>query len=61
MTMPIERTRALIYAYEYLIERQNASGLTIEEKREIATILRHYPTPREIRFEATRLERKRPD
>jgi hypothetical protein len=52
MTMPFERTRALIFAYEYLTERKIAPGLTPEERREIDVVLRHYPTPREIKAEA---------
>lgn len=52
MTMPFERTRALIFAFEYLTERRRAPDLTAEERREIDVVLRHYPTPQEISTEA---------
>lgn len=52
MTMPFERTRALIFAYEYLTERRSNSNLPEQEKREIDVVLRHFPTPSEVRREA---------
>lgn len=52
MTMAHERTRALIFAFEYLSERKRAQGLTVEDRRELDVVLRHYPTPREIKAQA---------
>jgi hypothetical protein len=45
MTMPSERTRALRWAYELLVELQQAEKLTDAQKRQVKAVLRHYPTP----------------
>ena len=48
MTMPHERTRALIWAGEFLRDA-NAGKLSLEDLREQArSILRHYPSVEEI-------------
>lgn len=49
MTMPNERYRALVWAGEYLRQRRQDSNLSEEARREIATILRHYPDRHELR------------
>ena len=55
MTMPSERTRALLWAYELLVELRSADNLTEPQKQQVRTVLRHYPTPPEIKSQA-RLE-----
>ena len=57
MTMPDERLRALVWAGEYLRERRRDQTLSEEARREIVTILRHYPEPWELRD----LARRHPD
>ncbi len=54
MTMPNERYRALAWAGEYLRERRQDPALSDEDRREIATILRHYPDRHELRDLARR-------
>lgn len=49
MTTPTERFRALVWAGEYLRKQRQDPDLSDEERREIATILRHYPEPYELR------------
>lgn len=57
MTTPTERYRALVWAGEYLRKRRQDPDLSDEERREISTILRHYPEPYELRD----LARRHPD
>jgi hypothetical protein len=49
MTVPNERTRALRYGWEYLSELRDADNMTKEQRRQIELILRHYPSPAEIK------------
>lgn len=51
MTMPNERTRALIMAGDFLRELLPLSGASDELKRQARVILRHYPTENEIDHE----------
>lgn len=55
MTMPSERTRALLWAYELLVELRSADNLTESQKQQVRAVLRHYPTPMETMNQA-RLE-----
>lgn len=48
MTLPIERTRALRWGWEFLWELRSAGGLTTGQQRSVEQILAHYPTPMEI-------------
>lgn len=52
MTMPSERTRALRWAGEFLQEAIEVPELPLELKRQIKTILRHYPGASEIAHQA---------
>ena len=52
MTMPSERTRALRWAGEFLQEAMEVPELPLELKRQIRTILRHYPSASEIAHQA---------
>jgi hypothetical protein len=49
MTTPSERTRSLRYAYEFLTEVSALEDLPPEFRKNALTILRHYPSPREIK------------
>ena len=49
MTMPDERTRALRFGWEFLLELQDAANLTDGQQSLIKGILRHYPTGSEIK------------
>lgn len=48
MTTPIERTRALRMAWEFLWEMQSADNLSAELKAFVKRALEHYPSPEEI-------------
>ncbi len=48
MTLPIERTRALRWGWEFLWDLRSAGGLTTVQQRSVEQILAHYPTPMEI-------------
>lgn len=52
MTMPAERSRALRWGYEFLVEAANHDGCPGHFRNQAATILRHYPTPKAIAAEA---------
>ncbi|MBT9508194.1 BPSL0761 family protein [Rhodoferax sp.] len=52
MTMPHERTRAVRYGWEYLIELQESGNITEDQRHQIESILRHYPSGGEIKFSA---------
>ncbi|MDO8767505.1 MAG: BPSL0761 family protein [Burkholderiaceae bacterium] len=52
MTMPDERTRALRGAGEFLRKVQLGEGFSLEAKREVQYILRHYPADHEIKLQA---------
>lgn len=49
MTTPTERTRALRWAFEFMTEIQRSPVCTDAMRREAKVILRHYPTPQEIK------------
>lgn len=49
MTTPDERTRALRWAWEFLFEIQSKPDAEPELRRQANAILRHYPTPDQIR------------
>lgn len=48
MTVPYERTRALRFGWEFLVELQEADNLNNDQKRQLENIVRHYPTNAEI-------------
>jgi hypothetical protein len=50
MTMPHERTRALRYGWEYLIELQESNNISEEQRHQVALIVRHYPSAGEIKL-----------
>ena len=52
MTMPVERTRALRWAGEFLLKVQRGDEFSAEIKREVKFILRHYPRDFEIKLQA---------
>jgi hypothetical protein len=52
MTMPAERTRALRFAGEFLNELRESGELSEKRTREVISILRHYPSMREIAHQA---------
>ena len=52
MTMPNERTRAIVFAYEFLkrLSAKRIAGTTDEMKKEADWVLRHFPSPYELEF-----------
>lgn len=52
MTMPAERTRALRWGYEFLVEAATHGGCPGHFRTQAAALLRHYPTPKAIAAEA---------
>lgn len=48
MTVPYERTRALRFGWEFLVELQAADNLSNAQKLQLENIVRHYPTNAEI-------------
>ncbi len=48
MTLPIERTRALRWGWEFLWDLRSAGNLTTGQHQTVEQILAHYPTPTEI-------------
>jgi hypothetical protein len=56
MTMPHERTRALLFGGEFLIDLRESNGLSIETQATVEVILRHYPSASEIRAWAEEYE-----
>jgi hypothetical protein len=60
MTMPNERTRALIQARDFLVELSSDAALPEVAQRQALQLLRHYPSSREILL-AGRLEEQRKD
>lgn len=48
MTMPNERTRALLMAGDLLRELLNSEDLPEEIRRQIVVVLRHYPESDDI-------------
>lgn len=49
MTMPYERTRALRFGWEFLLEMRDSDCLTDEQRANVEEILRHYPSGAEIK------------
>lgn len=60
MTMPSERTRALIQTRDLLVELAQDSALSESIRRQARQLLRHYPTSNEI-LRARQLEERRVD
>lgn len=60
MTMPSERTRALIQTRELLVELAQDASLSESIRRQARQLLRHYPTSNEI-LRAGQLEERRVD
>lgn len=52
MTTATERTRALRWAGEFLREIQSSADAFPDLRRQALAILRHYPTPDEIKAKA---------
>jgi hypothetical protein len=48
MTMPGERTRALVWAGGFLIELARDDRLTVDVRRSAVVIARHFPTIEQI-------------
>ena len=57
MTMPNERTRALIWAGEFLREMRRCDSVPENLKTKARQILRHYPASYEIQQAATMSDR----
>lgn len=49
MTMPDERTRALRFGWEFLLELRNEDSLTDAQRSTVEELLRHYPSGAEIK------------
>jgi hypothetical protein len=60
MTMPSERTRALIQTRDLLVELAQDSALSESIRRQARQLLRHYPTSSEI-LRAGQIEERRVD
>ncbi|MBD0682683.1 BPSL0761 family protein [Pseudomonas sp. PSB11] len=60
MTMPSERTRALIQTRDFLVEIAQDSAMSESFRRQARKLLRHYPTSNEI-LRAGQLEERRVD
>ena len=52
MTMPLERTRALRWAGEFLREIRTRQDVPPDLKQQALVILRHYPEPGDIERKA---------
>ena len=48
MTLPLERTRSLMFGFEFLAELYMADNLMPEQRHTLDDILSAYPTPEEI-------------
>lgn len=60
MTMPNERTRALIQTRDFLVELAQDPALSASIRRQAHQLLRHYPNANEI-LRAGQLEERRVD
>ena len=49
MTMADERTRALRFGWEFLLQMRDSDCLTEEQRASVEEILRHYPSGAEIK------------
>lgn len=56
MTMPDERTRALIWAGSFLVELARDSSLSPAIRRKAVVIARHFPTLEDVKGLAARHE-----
>ena len=54
MTMPSERTRALVWAAEFLQELRSGSDTPAAIREQAIRVLRHFPESRSIEQEAER-------
>ena len=52
MTLPVERTRALLWAGGFLIELARDQRVPLEVRRSAVVIARHFPTIEDIAFMA---------
>ncbi len=48
MTMPHERTRAVLQTYEFLVELSKNRSLPEKVRRDASFLLRHYPTEHDL-------------
>lgn len=48
MTLPYERSRAVIQAREFLVELRGNKALPLEVRDEALRLLRHYPSTEEV-------------
>lgn len=60
MTMPNERTRALIQSHDFLVQLGQDQALAESIRRQVCQILRYYPSSYEIPL-AGKLEERRTD
>jgi hypothetical protein len=49
MTMPDERTRALRFGWEFLLDLRDEGNLTDAQRNTVEELLRHYPSGAEIK------------
>ncbi|MDN7144024.1 hypothetical protein KC131_25605 [Pseudomonas sp. JQ170] len=49
MTMPEERTRAVLDTRKFLLEPSRDGSLPTQVRRDAKFLLRHFPTPEDIR------------
>lgn len=57
MTLPYERTRAVVQAYEFLVELSIDTSLSPDIRRDALFLLRHYPSEADV-LQAGRNEEK---
>ncbi|WP_435609733.1 BPSL0761 family protein [Pseudomonas knackmussii] len=48
MTTPYERTRAVVQAYDFLVELSRDSSMPEKVRSDARFLLRHYPTKRDV-------------
>jgi len=48
MTMPHERTRAVLQTHEFLVELSKNPSLPEKIRRDASFLLRHYPTEQDV-------------
>nr|WP_090352173.1 BPSL0761 family protein [Pseudomonas oryzae] len=60
MTMPTERTRAIIQTREFLVSLSRDQALPEAVRNEARRLLRHYPTANEVLL-AGKVEERRED
>ena len=52
MTIPVERTRAMLWAGGFLIELARDDGLPFAVRQQAVVIARHFPTVEDVAFMA---------